>query len=153
MATEPAMAASDGRSMRAVLSGVVGGVIGGIIGGLLIQFGFDPQILSEDLPRTFGITGLGAGWVVMVLYGLVIGLVYAGIAIVPQLRGYAVRPNTGAGLGLAYGLLVWAIYAVAMSAIIGVQSVGAYPLTTGSVLTFGLVGLIIGIVYGMSPYT
>lgn len=150
MATETG--AAEGTGARAWLTGAVGGLAGAAVTGLVIQFAFDPAIISAGVPAAIGTSGLAAGWVVLLLIGVVVGLVYAGLARLDPLAGWAAMPNTGAALGLGVGLVLWAVALVVVPLLVG-GSIGAYAVTTRAVLSYALLGVVLGLVYGVSPYT
>lgn len=137
------------------IAGVAGGVIGGIVVGLLIQLALDPAIITEGLPSVLGTTGPAAGWLVLLGFGALAGLVYAAIATMggAGVGIRAARPNTGAVVGLLYGLVLWLLFALGMAAAGGPTAPGTYPLTLLTAVTFGLFGVVLGIGYGAAPAT
>lgn len=144
MATDTNLDASGDTDLRAWLSGVAGGLVAVILTGLVMQFAFDPTILSEDVPGAVGLAGLAGGWLVLLLSGALVGLLYAGIAALDPVAGYAILPNTGAFVGLVFGIVLW-LLAVA---------VFGYDVTDlQALLGYALFGLVVGLVYGVSPYT
>lgn len=137
------------------LTGIVGGVLGAALTGLVIQLGFDETILTDGIPSAVGASGMAAGWGVLLAIGAVLGLVYAGLAHVDALRGYARVPGTGAQMGVVFGLVIWALAAVVVP-LAGVgdgTELGEYAVNARGILSFVLLGLVLGIVYGASPYT
>lgn len=155
MATETAGAVTGTGGPRAWLSGVLGGVLASIVTGIVVQIGFDATILSDAIPSVVGLSGLVAGWVVFLVVGAVAGLVYAGLASLELIARYAIVPGTGAPLGLVYGLVLWAVAVAAVALGFGAAGAdaGSYALNAQAGLSYALFGLIIGLVYGMSPYT
>lgn len=151
MATETGAARETGAG-RDWLSGAVGGLAGAVVTGVVIQLGFDASIISSDIPSAVGMSGLATGWVVLLAIGAVVGLVYAGLARLDPLAGWAAMPNTGAALGLGVGLVLWAVALVVVPLLVG-GSIGAYAVTTRAVLSYALLGVVLGLVYGVSPYT
>lgn len=153
MATETGAPAA-GAGARDLLSGAVGGLAGAVVTGVVIQVAFDPSIISGGVPAAVGASGLAVGWVVLLLIGVVVGLVYAGLATLEPLSGRAAMPNTGAALGLVYGLVLWALAVVAVPFLVGGGGgIGAYAVSSRAVLAYALLGLVVGLVYGVSPYT
>lgn len=132
------------------LWGAVGGLAAALVTGLVIQLGFDASIISRDIPASVGTSGLAAGWVVLLAIGGVVGLVYAGIARIDPLSEWAARPNTGAALGLGFGLVLWVGALIVVPIIVG-GSIGAYALTLRGALAYALLGVVVGLVYGVSP--
>lgn len=73
------------------------------------------------------------------------GLIYAGIVSFGQVRGYARRVTTVAGLGLVYGVVVWVIAAsFVMPVWVGMMTVGSR-----AVPTFNPISLVGHTVYGV----
>lgn len=155
MATESGSAEAARTDPFQWLSGAAGGLIGAVISGVVIQFGFDPAILATGIPSAFGLSGLTMGWVIFLLIGIVLGLVYAAVATLGQLRAYAIRPQQGVYLGLAYGVVLWvlALIIVPLGTGAGAGGIGQYAVNLQGVLSFALLGIIIGLAYGVSPYT
>lgn len=147
--------ASAGGGLYGWLTGVGAGIVGGLVTGLVIQFAFDPAIISAGIPAVVGASGLLAGWIVLLAVGVVAGLVYAGIGTADRLAEYFVRPNTGAVAGLVFGLALWVAAAILVPLLLGAPgpAIGEYAITLSGVLIYALFGLVIGIVYGVSPYT
>lgn len=152
MATETGSATTEGTAARAWLTGAVGGLAGALVTGLVIQFAFDPAIISAGVPSGVGASGLAAGWAVLLAIGVVVGLGYAALTRVALLAELAAVPNTGAALGLAFGIVLWAIAVIAVPLVVG-GSIGAYAVTSRAVLAYALLGVVLGLVYGVSPYT
>lgn len=136
---------------RRIRTGIVGGVIGAIVTGLVIHFGYGAEIMRESVPDALGQEGLIEGWALFLLIGVVAGAIYAGIAGSAQLREAAARPNTGVVVGIGFGLVIWLVSIVVVG---GTDvSIGSYPITIEAILLYVLYGGIIGVVYGVSPYT
>lgn len=137
------------------LTGLIAGLVAAGITGILIQFVINPEVLSEGIPSGFGTSGLLAGWVVFLVLGGLLGLVYDGIARIDQLSGSAGRPGTGAYIGAGYGLVLWVIAIIVVPVWVGsgLGDIGTYAVNLRGVLSFVLYGLIIGLVYGSSPAT
>lgn len=134
------------------LTGLIAGIIGAVITGVVIQFAFDPTIISSGIPSGFGMSGMATGWGIFLIIGAVLGLLYTAITLVDQIGLYAVRPQTGAYLGGAYGVILWVLAIILVPLWIG-SSIGQYAVNLQGILSFVLLGIIIGIVYGASPYT
>lgn len=136
------------------LSGAVGGLVSAAVTAIVL-LGFDRAILSAGIPAVLDASGLGAGFAVLLAIGLLAGLGYAALAGVTPLRPYAAVPDTGAPLGLAYGLLLWVVALFAVPLALGGPGldIGTYGLTLQGLVSFALFGTVIGLVYGMSPYT
>lgn len=90
------------------VGGAIGGFVAGVVFGLMIQFvmGIMPVIGAM-----YGMPGLASGWIAHLFHSVIFGLIYAGLAAVPSLAAYAREETTGAGLGAAYGVVVWLVAA------------------------------------------
>ncbi len=137
------------------LTGPVAGILAAVVVGLVIHFGFDPEILSSGIPSAVGMDGAAAGWVMFLVTGAVLGLIYAGLAQLDALAEFAMLPRTGTYLGLAYGLVIWVLAMIVVPVAVGEATggIGGYALNLQGVLSFALLGIVIGLLYGMSPYT
>lgn len=155
MATEADAATADGFDPYRWLTGIIAGLAGAVVTGVVIQFGFDLTVLSEGIPAGFGLSGLAAGWVVFLVIGAVLGLVYTALALIDRVGAYATLPKTGTYLGLLYGLLVWVLAVIVVPLWIGAGTgeIGGYAVNLQGVLSFVLLGIVIGLIYGVSPYT
>lgn len=91
------------------IAGLVGGLLAGVVFGLLIQFmlGAMPAIGA-----LYGAPGVVTGWIAHLFHSAVFGLTYAAIAEFDPFEGYADDWLSGAGLGVGYGVAVWAIFLV-----------------------------------------
>lgn len=134
------------------LSGLIAGLIGAVVTGVVIQVGFGPTVMSSGIPSGFGMSGMAAGWGIFLLIGAVIGLIYTAVTLVKRIGSVANRPQMGAYLGLAYGVALWFLAIIVVPLWIG-SAVGEYAVSLEGILSFALLGIIIGIVYGASPYT
>lgn len=144
----------DERGTYGLLTGVAGGLLATVVTGIVIQFGLDPAILSDGIAGGFGRSGLVAGWAILLATGLLIGLAYAAVATTDRLHTYAAVPGTGAALGFVSGLLLWVLAVVFVPLWVGgVSDIGTYAVTARGVLSFALLGTVLGLVYGISPYT
>lgn len=137
------------------LSGPIAGIVAAVVVGLVMHFGFDPEILTSGIPSAIGAEGAAAGWLTFLVIGAILGLVYAALAQLDALAEFAVLPRTGIYLGLVYGLVIWAIAMIAVPLAVenGTGGIGGYALNLQGVLSFALLGIVIGLLYGMSPYT
>lgn len=77
---------------------------------------------------------------VLLMPGAAFGLLYAGIASVPPITALATEPRTGVVVGVGYGILFW------VTTIVG----GA--ITTSGLLASLAFGVVIGLLYAISPY-
>ncbi|QLG63217.1 histidine kinase [Halorarum salinum] len=89
------------------VSAALAGIVGGIAFGAMMQL-MMPDVLEMAIPSLYGLgPGLAVGWLVHLFHSAAFGLVYAAIVRLDALAAYANRVTTGAGLGVAYGVLVW----------------------------------------------
>lgn len=130
-------------------AGAVGGILGAIAFGAMMTMR-SPAVLEAAIPAMYGLEGGLVGWVLHVSHGAVLGVVFA------ALLAAAGRPHLGvargAGLGLVYGLAVWAVLAVVVMPI-WLSTVGfpmAPPLPNvdvGSLLGHAVYGFVLGAGY------
>lgn len=155
MASEVETEASAESDPYTWLTGIFAGLVGAVVTGLVIQFGFNPTILSEGIPSGFGVSGMAAGWAVFLVIGAVLGLIYTAATRIDRIRAYAVLPRTGTYLGLLYGLVLWVLAVIVVPLWVGAGSgkIGGYAVNLQGVLSFALLGILIGLIYGASPYT
>lgn len=155
MASEVDARAANGFTPYTWLTGIIAGVVSAVVTGIVIQLGFDPTVLSEGIPSGFGASGMAAGWAIFLVTGVILGLVYTAVTRIDQLGSYAVLPRTGAYLGLVYGLVIWVIAVIVVPVLVGAgpSGIGSYAVNLQGVLSFVLLGIIIGLIYGASPYT
>lgn len=155
MASDTAETKTDRPEDRAWASGAAGGIVAAVLTGLIIQFAFDPAVLTESIPAAVGLSGLPAGWVVLLLFGAVLGLVYAAAAALDPVAEYAGVPGTGVAVGLAFGLVLWVLAVVVTPIWLGVVGVeNGYDATNiRAVLGYALFGVVVGLVYALSPNT
>lgn len=154
MATQPDSRRADEFGRYRWLTGIIAGLVSAVITGVVIQFGFDPTVLSEGIPSGFGVTGLVAGWVVFLVLGAALGLVYSALAKNERVGKYAVRPRPAAYLGLFYGLVLWIVAVVVVPLWVGggMEEIGSHAVNLQGVLSFALLGIIIGLVHGVVPH-
>lgn len=90
-------------------AGTLGGIVAAIVMGAMMTMQMQ-GVLENAIPAMYGLEGGLAGWILHVSHGAVLGVVFAAILVA------AGRPRvdlaTGAGIGLAYGVVVWAALAV-----------------------------------------
>ena len=155
MASGTAETGTDRSDARAWASGAAGGVVAAVLTGLIIQFAFDPAVLTESIPSAVGFSGLAAGWVVLLLLGAVLGLAYAAAAGSDPLAEYAGVPGTGVAVGLAFGILLWVLAVVVTPIWLGVVGVenGYDVANLRAILGYALFGVVVGLVYALSPNT
>lgn len=144
---------SDGFGTVSVLAGGAAGIGGAVVVGAVIQFGFDPLVLSRRIPEGVGLSGLVAGWAVLLAVGAGFGTVYAALARIDRVGVRAGSPGSGAALGLGYGVVLWGLAVVIVPLLVGAgpSGIGDYAFSSRGVLAFGLLGTLIGLGYAISP--
>jgi hypothetical protein len=134
------------------LAGIAGGLAGGVVFGLMMQIAMPMPVIEEMIPALYTLgPGLGIGWAIHLFHSAVFGLLYAAIVRSGRLAEYASRLGTGAGLGIAYGLIVWVVAAsFLMPAWIGAVTPMSPPVpdvNPMSALGHAVYGLLLGAVY------
>ncbi|ODR82116.1 hypothetical protein BG842_24480 [Haladaptatus sp. W1] len=121
-------------------SSILGGLVGGIVFGLLLQsMGVLPTVAA-----LYGLDGTTMGWVAHLFNSVVFGLVFGAVMTMTRLRAYADRPGPTAGIGVAYGIVLWVVAA----SFVMPFWLGAVGMTL-AVPTFDVVSLVGHVVYGV----
>ncbi len=118
----------------------------GVVMGIMLQVMMTP-VIAKAIPALYGMDGLVVGWIAHLFHSLVLGLVFGAIVTsLPALREYANQVTTSAGLGIAYGVVVWIIAAAIVMPIwlSAVGFPGAPPLPN-----FNPMSLLGHVVYGV----
>lgn len=97
----------EGILVESVGEGWRAGAAAGVLAGVV--FGATGTALLGLLARVVLLEGLAAGWVVLIVLSLVLGLGYARVARVARVRGWVLRPSSGVVLGAGYGLVAWVV--------------------------------------------
>lgn len=130
-------------------AGVVGGIAGAAVMGILMSV-MNPAVLEAAIPALYGLSGGIAGWFVHLSHGAVLGVVFA--AIVESGAVGDRTPTKTVGLGIVWGVLVWATLA-ALVMPVWLSAVGfpmAPPLPNfapPSLLWHAVYGAVLGAVY------
>lgn len=131
-------------------SGAIGGLVGGVVFGALMQMQM-PMIMETAIPAMYGLEGLTSGWVLHLFHSVVFGLLYAAVARTDAIAPYAGRVATGAGVGVAYGLVVWVVAAsVVMPAWVGAMTPMSPPVpdfNPMSAVGHAVFGIVLGALY------
>ncbi|GAB7021208.1 hypothetical protein [Halostagnicola bangensis] len=149
----------------------VGGVLGGVIGtgvfGLLVWF-VNPEIIQATIPGLYGFEpGSETGWVIHLVHGAILGLVFAFIVTRDLVLGTLLASvETEAlselsdtirfvGAGFAYGILVWTILPVfaapAQIGLISQSAIEEFPaLAAEAMIGHVLFGMVLGAVFAVS---
>jgi hypothetical protein len=130
-------------------AGVVGGIVGSLVMGLLMGEG----ALAVAIPSLYGLAPPPnplVGWVIHVAHGAVLGVVLAVVVdrLTVQSRGMVL------GLGLAWGVVTWLLFAAVVMPIwlsaVGSPANPPLPnLTVSSLLSHAVYGLVLGAVYAV----
>lgn len=137
---------------RSWLTGAVAGLVSAVVTGVIILLAFNSAIVTSAIPSVVGLSGLVAGFAVLIVIGLVVGLVYAAVATIDPLSTWAAMPNSGAALGLGFGIVLWVLAIVLVPLFVG-GSIGAYAVSLRGLLAYALLGLVLGLGYGVAPDT
>jgi len=111
-------------------AGLAGGVVGSAVFAALL-FAVDPAVLSTVVPVMYGLgpSTVAAGTAIHVAHGGVLGVGFAAIVGVADRNG--ALPGQQVGLGLAYGLLLWAVLAAVVMPVwlsaVGFEAAPAVP--------------------------
>lgn len=96
---------------RTGIAGGISGLVAGIVMGIMLQMMMTP-VIATAIPALYGVNGLTAGWIAHLFHSLVFGLIFAAVVVsIPSLREYVGTVTTSAGLGIAYGVIVWIVAA------------------------------------------
>jgi hypothetical protein len=109
------------------------------------MMGMPKMPIGEMLGRFLGI-GAAAGWAMHGVIGLVLGAIYAAVAV-------GRLPGPAAIRGAVYAFLVFLVAQVVVSPMMGggVFSGGQMPVIAGRLLGHLVYGAVVGGVYGLSP--
>ncbi|WP_252699975.1 histidine kinase [Natronosalvus vescus] len=151
-------AVSNRNALTPWQAGVVGGLLGSIAFGAIMVFVIPDPVLEVAIPSMYGIEATpdspaeGAGWVIHLSHGAVLGVVFAAILSIGAVRTWVDTVLKTAIVGLVYGVVVWAALAVVVMPIWldAVGFPGAPPLPNVaplSLLGHALYGVVLGIAY------
>jgi hypothetical protein len=131
--------------------GVEAGLIGGLVMGVLFSLLMAP-VIENAIPALVGLSGGIAGWVVHMSISAVFGVVF--VATLTQLGAPTVAESLGGvvGLGLAYGVVLWAVAAGVVMPLwlsaVGFPNPPPLPnLALMGLLTHLVFGLVLGATY------
>lgn len=126
-------------------SGAISGLVAGIVMGIMLQTMMTP-VIAKAIPALYGMSGIAVGWAAHLFHSVVLGLVFAAIVSSTSLSKYSGSTGASAGLGVVYGIAIWAVAAAfVMPAWLGaVGFPGAPPLPN-----FNPMSLVAHVVYGL----
>lgn len=135
------------------VSAVASGLIASLVVGIVIYVGFDAAIIEESIPDPFGQSGLVAGFAILLVIGVFVGLVYGALNAIPQLDEWASTSRTGGILGLVYGLVLWGLAVVSVPFVMGdgASGIGDYAVSLEGLLGYALFGVLVGVLYLLVP--
>lgn len=134
--------------------GLTGGLVGGFVAAAFTSF-VDPETLRTTVPAVYGLApppDALLGWIVVLVHGSVLGVVFAALIERGELAGAAANEQLRAGLG--FGLTLWLVLAVVglpvWLRLTGSSVVVPLPYLSSSLLAAHLTyGFTLGIVYYM----
>lgn len=113
----------EGIIRRATLAGLMGGILFGV----MIQFGLN-RMGAIGAMYTLGSPSLSVGWVAHVGHSVLFGAVFGFVAETDVFFERATTVPDGIGLGLAFGITLWAVNIVFLWPLwLGTVGLGAAP--------------------------
>lgn len=107
MASETGTAVESRSEPAAWKGGVLAGLVAGVVMGAMLTMQMGP-VIRVAIPSMYGLSGLAAGWVVHLFHSAVLGVAFAGLA---GSLGFGESVGRSAGLGVAYGFVLWVLLA------------------------------------------
>jgi hypothetical protein len=106
------------------LRGLAAGLIGGLGAGVFLALTV-PTALAETLPGLVGTSGVGAGWLVLLVGSGVLGIAFTEAVERRPVR----RPlSTAVVLGIGYAVALWFVAALAVPTWLGVVGANELPI-------------------------
>jgi len=96
------------RNNSYVLYGALAGVVAGLAFGLLIQFRLE-RMTAIGAMYTLGDPSLSVGWVAHVAHSAMFGALFGLVVDREPLRTVVRNPLKSAGVGVAFGVTLWAV--------------------------------------------
>lgn len=140
-----------GTTLETWQAGLVGGIAGGIVMGIMLTMQMTP-VIENAIPAMYGLEGALFGWAAHLFHSAVLGVVFGAVL------AAAGRTNpslgTGAGAGLAYGVVLWAVLAVIVMPVwLSAVGFGMAPdlpnVNMQSLVGHLAYGLVLGVVYAL----
>jgi hypothetical protein len=132
--------------------GLLAGIVGGLLFGTMLSTEMTP-VIEVAIPSMYGLAppANGAvGWIVHMSHSAVLGVAFAGVLALAEVRGDA--PATTIGLGLLYGVVLWVVLAALIMPVwLDVVGSPANPplpnVSTTSLLGHAVYGIGLGVAY------
>jgi hypothetical protein len=132
--------------------GVEAGLLGGLVMGALFTL-LMPPVIENAIPALVGLSGGLAGWIVHMSISAVFGVVFAAAVAQPRVADVAESQTLTAGLGLAYGVILWAAAAgIVMPLWLSAVGFSSPPPLPNLGLMDLFTHLVFGLVLGVSYY-
>ncbi|MGM0590972.1 MAG: DUF6789 family protein [Halobacteriota archaeon] len=130
--------------------GVAAGLVASAVMGIMLTMQMTP-VIQNAIPALYGLSGGAAGWVAHMAHGAVLGVVFAGTV---EAIGSGDDATKSAGLGIAYGVVLWIVLAAVVMPIwlgaVGFPGTPPLPNVNPMSLVGHIVyGVVLGVVY---PY-
>lgn len=87
-----------------IVGGIAGLIAGAVFGGIMSQ-----TPMMESVAALITLQAVAAGWLFHFVISFIFGAIFAAIATIGSFPEYANRTSSGAGLGIAYGIIVWVV--------------------------------------------
>lgn len=126
-----------------------GGIVAGLGAGLVmaaLMVWQTPDAIETAIPALYGQEGEFIGLFAHLSHAAIFGVLFAAIVVFARLSTYAIRPLTGAALGLAFGLLLW-VGGAELLMPLWLDAVGAASVP--EIFSFDLIGGVTHAVYGI----
>ena len=150
MASETATTVERPTEQFAWKGGALAGLLGGVAMGAMLTTQMTP-VIEVAIPSMYGLEGLAAGWVAHLFHSVVLGVVFGAVA---GTLGFDDSVSRSAGLGVAYGVVLWVLLAALVMPIwLGAVGSPANPplpnFNPQSLVGHVVYGLVVGAVF---PY-
>lgn len=134
--------------------GVVAGLAGTVVMGVLMWF-MNDAVIAVAIPGLYTLApppNPVAGWAIHLFHGAVFGAVFAGLVGLDALPDVTGSVGRSVGLGIAYGVAVWAVAAALLMPLwlsaVGFPEPPSFPnFAPPSLLWHVAFGLVLGAVY------
>ncbi len=153
MSSETTTAVPVRDSTTEIQSGAIGGIVASAIMAIPMLAQMSP-VIEQAIPAMYGVASPApaVGFGMHLVHGAVFGVVFAAVLSTDALGEWADGYAGSAGLGLAYGVLVWVVAAaIVMPLWLGVVGFPAAPalpnFNTTSLMGHLVFGLALGLVY------